>query len=265
LARIVMSEVGVTEPVEVLGQSIGSISELNRLLMDIEDYGGVLFIDEVHTLPVSLEVALLRAMENGEIFLDGDCRGAKPKMVKIPPLTLLAATTEEYLIMPPLMNRFQQVLRLTKLTTSEIAQLLRQRIAAVGVRIEADDVVSMVATRSKGIPRNAIRLMQSCYRVARSEGSEIVRVADVNRTFELEGLDPLGLSPTEQLLLKMLADAGGGPVRVNVLASRLGLPMMTISNVIETYLVQEGLIDKTNDGRILTQKGWEHVRSSHGL
>jgi len=118
----------------------------------------------------------------------------------------------------------------------------------------------LIAQRSKGTPRLALRLLQASRRVCRAEGEETITVDHLQRACVLEQLDDLGLGPTEQQYLRLLAD---GPMRLNVIASALGLPTRTVSQVTEPFLIRVGLIAKDDQSRRqLTAAGYEHVSNS---
>ena len=208
------------------------------------------------------ENILLRALENGEIFLEGGSRSRAPSTLKLPRFTLLAATTDEFQLLAPLFDRFWLVHRLTHFAEDDLAVLLRRRASALGWSVE-QQVYSITAARARGVPRLAIRLLESVSRTAAADGSSVLRVEDAERTFALEGLDALGLNQLDRDYLRVLSDAGG-PVRLNVLASRIAAPTQTIVKMVESYLLRCGLITKDDGGRLLTPKGIEYVRASTG-
>ena len=131
-------------------------------------------------------------------------------------------------------------------------------IAFAAWQWQADEsVLSSIAERSRGTPRLALRLLQSCHRVCRSVGETVITADHLNRACELEQIDQLGLGPTEQAYIRLLAE---GPTRLNVLASLLGLPPRTVSQVTEAFLIRAGLVTKDHQGkRELTAKGREYV------
>jgi Holliday junction DNA helicase RuvB len=257
LSRVIANEMGTGEFREVLGQTITSVGTLNGILLDL-DPGSTLLIDEVHTLdPTEGQHALLRVLEDGKVFLNS---GKKAKAIDLPAVTVICATTEEYGIIEPLRNRFRLNLRLSFLNDDEIAQMLRVRTQGLGWSVE-DAVFPMVATRSRGTPREALKLMESVWRTSRAAESHVIRVEDVERTLRLEGLDARGLKAVDRDYLRVIHEAGG-PVRLNVLSTRLGLPNQTIQKLVETFLIRDGLIAKSEQGRELTHAGLDHVRAT---
>lgn len=134
--------------------------------------------------------------------------------------------------------------------------MLQQRSQAIGWNVDAV-VLPLIAERARGTPRLALRLLQSCHRVCRAEGEQTITLEHLERACQLEGIDALGLGPTEQHYLRALADGVG---RLNVIASLLGLPARTVSQVSEPFLIRAGLIAKDDQGkRLLTAKGREHL------
>jgi Holliday junction DNA helicase RuvB len=139
----------------------------------------------------------------------------------------------------------------------ELSTLTRHRAKALGWDID-DGLFPLIAQRSRGTPRIALRLLQSCRRVCRSEGEHAITARHFERACDLEQIDDLGLGPLERQYLSILSE---GPTRLNVIASVLGLPTRSVSQVVEQFLVRSGLIDKDKSGlRQLTFKGLEHVR-----
>jgi Holliday junction DNA helicase RuvB len=154
------------------------------------------------------------------------------------------------------------ILRFEQYSETELHQVVQQRARALHWDVDSD-VFPLIAARGRGTPRLALRLLEACRRTCRSEGETAISRRHFNRTCELEGIDALGLDRQEIQLLRILQDAAGA-VRLNVLASRMSLPPRTVSDVVERHLVQLGLIDKSPDGRRITAKGLEHLRTGGG-
>ena len=170
--------------------------------------------------------------------------------------TLLLSTTDEYCLLQPLRDRMKLVLRFEFYSIDELAVLLRQRSKALNWPID-EAVFPLIATRARGTPRLALRLLQSARRVCRSEGERTITLAQLGRACLLEGIDALGLGPIEQQYLKILAE---GDSRLNVIASRIGLPPRTVSQVVEPFVIRTGFVVKDDNGkRQLTPKGRDHV------
>ena len=151
------------------------------------------------------------------------------------------------------------ILRFQFFSRTELVEVLRHRSRALAWGVE-DTVFPEIARRSRGTPRLALRLLQACRRVCRAEGQDTITADHLNRACELEGIDLLGLGPVDQHYLAVLAD---GASRLNVIASRLGLPTRTVAEVVEPFLIRVGLIVKDDQGRReLTAEGRDHPSQS---
>jgi Holliday junction DNA helicase RuvB len=148
------------------------------------------------------------------------------------------------------------VLRFHHYGTKDLTLIVSTRCRALGWQV-ADEVPSLIAARATGTPRLALRLLQSCRRVCRADGGWLITTKHLERACQLENLDTLGLGPVEQQYLRLVSDS---PLRLNVLASLLGLPARTISHVTEPVLIRLGLVTKDNSGRrLLAPRGHEHL------
>jgi holliday junction DNA helicase RuvB len=244
---------------EALGQSLKSPSDLNALLLGARDRD-VVFIDECHELRKEFQTALYLALDKRALFVRGS--GGKPQGIPIADFTLLIATTDEYCLLQPLRDRMKLLLRYEFYSVEELVGVLKHRIKA-WQWIAEESVLPTIAERSRGTPRLALRLLQSCHRVCRALGETDITLAHLSRACELEQIDRLGLGPTEQAYLRILVD---GPTRLNVIASMLGLPQRTVSQVTEAFLIRAGLVTKDHQGRReLTAKGREYLSRSSQL
>jgi len=252
LASVIAQEMA-TEFHEVLGQSLTGIGDLNALLLATGDKD-ILHVDECHELDKQLQTALYLAIDKRTIFVNSKrC----PEAIPIANFTLLLSTTDEYNLLQPLRDRMKLTLRFEYYSEEELTLMLRHRCKALGWPID-DEVLPLIAQRSKGVPRLALRLLQSCRRVCRSEGEKAIFPVHFERACQLEQLDGLGLGPLERKYLSILAE---GSTRLNVIASILGLPTRTVAEVTEQFLIRSGLIDKDKNGmRQLTAKGVGHAR-----
>ncbi len=253
IAQIIGQEMG-TDYFEILGQSIKNVADLNALLLGATERS-IVTIDEAHELPKPLQTALYLAMDKQRVIVAGNRKG-KLITVNIADFSLLLATTDEYLLLQPLRERMRLVLRFEFYSVEELVQILFHRLR--GLAWETDgELLPMIASRSKGVPRLALRLAQAARRVSRANGEEKITLAHLERACELEQIDGLGLGPLEQKYLRIL---GEGPTRLNVLASILGLPSRTVSQVTEPFLLRTGFIVKDDQGkRCLTALGHEHL------
>lgn len=254
LAQIIAQEMA-TDFIEVLGQSITSTADLNALLLQATDKA-VVFVDEAHELPKSIQTALYLALDQRRVLLQGSRKGSTPVAIPLQDFTLLLASTDEYQLLQPLRDRMRLVLRFQFYEPDDLDRIARMRAAALGWEIEPE-AFPQIAQRSRGTPRLALRLLQAAHRVARAEAAEVVTVLHLERACSLEQIDALGLGPTEQQYLRILLE---GPTRLNVLASRLGLPSRTVAEVTEPFLIRAGLVVKDDQGRRqLTAQGREHA------
>jgi Holliday junction DNA helicase RuvB len=253
-AQIIASEMG-TDFLDVLGQSLKGVADLNALLLQATARS-VVFIDEAHELDKSLQTTLYLAIDQRRVLLQGSRRGSTPVGIAIQEFTLLLATTDEYDLLQPLRDRMRLTLRFQFYQSDDLEKIARMRAAALGWEVEPG-VFEQAAQRSRGTPRLVLRLLQAAHRVARAEAAEVVTVAHLERACGLEEIDHIGLGPTEQQYLRILLE---GPTRLNVLASHLGLPTRTVAEVSEPFLIRSGLVVKDDQGRRqLTAEGREHA------
>lgn len=240
---------------EVLGQSVSNAADFNALLLKAKERD-VVFIDEAHELPKEYQTSLFIALDQRKVYLQGGKSGKMPQSIPLNDFTLLLATTDEFRLLQPLRDRMKLVLRFEFYSVSELVELTRQRSRALRWAVD-DKVLEPIARRSRGTPRLALRLLQAARRVARSEGENAVMLDLLERACTLEQIDPLGLGPTEKAYLLLLAD---GASRLNVIASRLGLPSRTVAEVSEPFLIRAGLVMKDDAGRRqLTAEGRLHL------
>jgi Holliday junction DNA helicase RuvB len=256
LARVIAAEMA-TELHEVLGQSITDSGELNALLLSAKDKD-VVHIDECHELNKEFQTSLYLAVDQRKIFLNGSGKGRTPQSIPIGDFTLLLSTTDEYCLLQPLRDRMRLTLRFDFYEVNDLAHMVQHRSRALQWPVD-DGVFPLIAQRSRGTPRLALRLLQSCHRVCRANGDNEILVEHLVRACDLEQIDRLGLGPTEQKYLSLLAE---GSTRLNVLASILSLPSRTVAEVTEPFLIRAGLITKDDQGRRqLTALGHQHVSS----
>lgn len=255
LAKLIAKELAA-EFWEGLGQTLATPSVLSGFLLRPTTDKAVLFIDEIHELPVVCQTALYRAMEENVVFLPQPYTNAITKMETVR-FTLVGATTDPQLLLPPLRDRFKLVCQMQMYSSDEIAAILRQRVRQLGWQMD-EACFDAIAVRSFGTPRIAIRLLESAYRTARSEGGTLVDYGHLLRTLTLEQLDEYGLGSDEQKYLLLLSEASA-PVRVGVLAGKMRTTHLVLSQVIEERLLYLDLIERLPQGRILTGKGMEHA------
>ena len=209
-------------------------------------------------MPDTVEVTLYRALEDGKIFLNGTSK--KPTCaIQLPSFTLLSATTDPYRLLKPHRDRYKMVLTFQFYSDEELENILINRAYQLGWSI-TDGVAESIAHRSRGTVRIALRLMEAARRVSRSVNSSYVTMDHCQRAFELEGLDDYGLTNEDRAYLSIL-DESQRPVRLNLLALRLGIPVKSVTEMIEPYLIRTGLIGKDERGRFLSDRGHKYIQT----
>ena len=256
LAGIIARELG-GELHEELAQNLSTPGHLHGLMM-LAEQGDCIFIDEVHELHLMVQTTLYRAIEERKLFLP--TRGGERQKISLPPFTLIAATTDEWALSKPLLDRFKLILRLEHYSEDELAQLLHQRTQRLGWSV-ADDALKGIAQRGRGTPRLAMRLFEGCRRMTSALAETIITSANLALTCKIEQIDSLGLDSLEQKYLQVL-DEADGQLRLNVIATRLALPTRTIDRIIEQDLIRLGLVTKDDNGRMLTDEGRGHLREN---
>ena len=250
LAAVIAQEMA-TDFHEVLGQSIKNNADLNVLLLAAKDKD-IVHIDECHELAKEFQTALYLAVDKRKLIIQG---GKTPMTLPLADFSLLLSTTDEYGLLQPCRDRMKLLLRFQFYEEADLIEVLRHRSKALRWTV-GDVVLPEIAKRAKGTPRLALRLLQSARRCARAEGDNTISLEHLHRACALEQIDNLGLGQTERKYLAILTN---GATRLNVLASMLGLPSRTVSEVTEQFLVRAGLIIKDDQGRRqLTQKGMDH-------
>jgi len=236
---------------EVLAQSITNTAELNTVLLAASH--GLLFLDEIHLLHPVHQHSLLQVLDKRRIFLSG---GKAVQSIPVAPFSLVGATTDPDGVIGPLADRFRIVLHLDYYEQSELAEIVRQRCRALGWAFEPE-ILGEISKRGKGTPRIALRLLQSARRVQVAEGGDALTVANLLRACEVERISDHGLDNIQQKFIHLL---GNGPVRLNVLASMLGVTTKVLTKTVEPFLLRHGLVVKTDAGlRTLTESGQSHL------
>lgn len=258
LANVIAAEMG-TNFREVLGQSVKTAADLNSLLLKAKERD-VIHIDEAHLMPKEHQTALLMVMDKRKIVVS---TGKSLISLPVEDITFLLSTTDQYLLLRPLSDRFKLQLHYDYYSSQDLEIIVKQRCESLEWKIETAierEFLSDISRRSRGTPRLALRLLGSARRVSRSENKNVIRLKDLRRACELENIDEMGLGLVEQKYLQLLAD---GPLRLNVISSVIGLPSRTISEVTEPYLLRSGLVSKMEDGkRTITQKAIDHLNRS---
>ena len=255
LSHIVAREMG-SNIRETSGPVLERAGDLAALLLSLAPHD-VLFIDEIHRLHPSVEEVLYPAMEDYKIdILVGEGAEKKAVSLPLPPFTLVGATTRSGLLSAPLRDRFGIVQRLEYYTAMELAQIIQRSALIWGIPIDDASALDLAA-RSRGTPRIANRLLRRVRDVVQIHHDAITPVA-VAHAVSLLGVDHLGLDELDQKMLRLLVEQfSGGPVGVETLAASLSEERSTLEDVVEPYLIQQGLLSRTARGRMATAKTYE--------
>lgn len=258
LSYLIAKEIGAQIKI-TSGPAIEKVSDLASILTNLGE-GDVLFIDEIHRLNKSIEEVLYPAMENGTLdIIIGKGPSARTVQLDLPPFTLVAATTRISLLSPPLRSRFSGgVHRLEFYTVDEIATIVSNSAKVLEVAID-ESAAQEIAKRARSTPRTANYLLKRSRDMAQLDGTNITKEA-VERTMQMQGVDNLGLNAIDREMLEtIITKFGGGPVGLTTVAAAISEEAGTIEEVYEPYLLQQGLIQKTPRGRMITPLGFEHL------
>jgi Holliday junction DNA helicase RuvB len=253
ISKLAAREMGV-QIHERLAQTLTSAGAVNALLLSAEDKE-IVFVDEIHELEPHLQTTLYRAMEDRQVFVRG--RNETTHNMPLKDITILGATTDEFALLPPLRDRFKLTLPFTFYDAESLTKITLQQAAQMSINI-TPAIAEQVARRSKGTPRLAIRILESCHRFCRSQGDTQVTEGHFDATVMLEGLDALGLGRDERRYLTFLANRQE-PTRLSTLESALGIHRRTLQAVIEPFLLRSGLIERSDKGREISEEGRRHL------
>lgn len=258
LAQIIARELGVNFRM-TSGPVLARAGDLAAILTNL-DARDVLFIDEIHRLNPAVEEVLYPALEDFELDLViGEGPAARTVRIDLQPFTLVGATTRLGLLTTPLRDRFGIPTRLEFYTEDELLQIVLRNGRLLGA--EADEAGAReIARRSRGTPRVAGRLLRRVVDFAVVEGDGTVSLEVADRALTRLGVDHLGLDSADRRYLRLIAESyGGGPVGVETLSAALSEARDAVEEVIEPYLLQQGLIQRTPRGRMLAARAWRHL------
>ncbi|MCE0732150.1 Holliday junction branch migration DNA helicase RuvB [Halomonas sp. G15] len=257
LANIIAEEMGVGLK-STSGPVLERAGDLAAMLTNLEP-GDVLFIDEIHRLSAVVEEILYPAMEDFQLdIVIGEGPAARSIKLDLPPFTLVGATTRAGLLTSPLRDRFGIVQRLEFYAIEELTEIVSRSARLMGVVADPEGALE-VAKRSRGTPRIANRLLRRVRDYAEVRGNGHVDAAIADRALDMLHVDQHGLDHMDRrLLLAMIEKFDGGPVGVDSLAAAIGEERDTIEDVIEPYLIQQGLMMRTARGRVVTRQAWQH-------
>jgi Holliday junction DNA helicase RuvB len=257
LAHIVANEMGVNMR-HTAGPVLERPGDLAAILTNLEP-NDVLFVDEIHRLSPVVEEVLYPAMEDFQLdIVIGEGPAARSIKLDLPPFTLVGATTRAGLLTSPLRDRFGIVQRLEFYDTEDLEAIARRSAGILNLPIE-DAGAHAIATRSRGTPRIANRLLRRVRDFAEVEGDGVVTAAVAENAMNVLQVDPHGFDAMDRRLLKTIIDKfDGGPVGVESLAAAIGEERGTIEDVLEPYLIQQGFMMRTARGRVATKNAYLH-------
>lgn len=258
LAQIMARELGVNFRM-TSGPVLAKAGDLAAILTNLEARD-VLFIDEIHRLNPAVEEVLYPALEDFELDLViGEGPAARTVRIELQPFTLVGATTRLGLLTTPLRDRFGIPTRLEFYRIDELHEIVRRGARLLGAPAE-DDGAREIARRARGTPRIAGRLLRRVVDFAIVEGDGRVTRKIADRALTRLGVDHLGLDGADRRYLTLIAESySGGPVGIETLSAALSESRDALEEVIEPYLLQQGLIQRTPRGRMLAQKAWAHL------
>lgn len=258
LAQIMAKELGVNFR-STSGPVIAKSGDLAALLTNLEDRD-VLFIDEIHRLNPAVEEILYPAMEDFQLdLIIGEGPAARSVKIELARFTLVAATTRLGLLTTPLRDRFGIPVRLNFYSVEELEDIVRRgaRLMQLGM---TDDGAQEIARRARGTPRIAGRLLRRVRDFAEVAGAPAVTREIADEALTRLSVDTMGLDQLDSRYLSMIAqNFGGGPVGIETIAAGLSEPRDAIEDIIEPYLIQQGFIQRTPRGRLLTANAWRHL------
>ena len=258
LAEIVAAEMGQNIRV-TSGPAISRPGDLASILTKL-DHGDVLFIDEIHRIPRAVEEVLYPAMEDHVLdIMTGKGAMASSMRLNIEKFTLVGATTRAGALSAPLRDRFGILYRLEMYTPEELMRILSRSAGILGIGYEEDGLME-IARRSRGTPRIANRMLKRVRDYAQVKAGGIITLDAAREGIALLEVDDMGLDRTDRAILTCMIDVfGGRPVGLDTLAAATMEDPVTIEDVYEPFLMQNGLIMRTRVGRIATRKAYEHL------
>jgi holliday junction DNA helicase RuvB len=258
LAQIVARELGVNFRA-TSGPVIAKAGDLAALLTNLEERD-VLFIDEIHRLNPAVEEILYPAMEDFQLdLIIGEGPAARSVKIDLAKFTLIGATTRAGLLTNPLRDRFGIPVRLNFYSEAELEQIVNRGARVLGIAMTADGA-NEIARRARGTPRIAGRLLRRVRDFASVDGAAAIDRAVADKALAALEVDGAGLDAMDRRYLKTIAENyGGGPVGVETLAAALSEPRDAIEDIIEPYLIQCGLLQRTPRGRLITGHAFRHL------
>jgi Holliday junction DNA helicase RuvB len=258
LAHLIAKETGRQIKI-TSGPAIEKVGDLASILTNLSP-GDIVFIDEIHRLNKMIEEVLYPAMESGVLdIIIGKGPSARTIQLELPPFTLIAATTRIALLSAPLRSRFSGgTFRLEFYSEGEIGEIIRRSAKILGISIDTE-AITEIAKRSRFTPRTANYFLKRCRDYAQVHKKDLDKKT-VFLALSLLGIDELGLSESDRSTLSTIIEKfDGGPVGLGTVAAATSEEEATVEEVIEPYLIQRGLLERTPRGRTATKKAYEHL------
>jgi len=258
LAHVIANELQANLRV-TSGPAIEKAGDLAAILTNLQD-GDLLFIDEIHRLPRSVEEILYPAMEDGALdIVLGKGPSARILRLDLPHFSLIGATTKVSLLSAPLRDRFGMVYRLDFYEVEDLEKIIKRSAKILQIELEPS-ANHLIAARARRTPRIANRLLKRVRDYAQVKGSGVITEDLCRQAFDLLAIDNLGLDNMDRFLLETIIDKfAGGPVGLNTLAAATGEELITIEDIYEPYLLQLGFLERTPRGRKVTARAYKHL------
>ncbi len=258
LAAVIANEMGVNMRI-TSGPAVEKPGDLVAMLTNLNE-GDILFVDEIHRLNRAYEEILYPAMEDFAIdIIIGKGPSANSIHLDLPRFTLIGATTRSGQLTAPLRDRFGVSLRLELYTPKELQRIVERSAGILGVRIEPDGAYE-IASRSRGTPRIANRLLRRVRDFAMVRADGVISKALANQALLNLEVDELGLDALDRRMLRSIIEFyNGGPVGLDTLAATINEEAVTLEDMYEPYLLQQGFLTRTPRGRCVTRKAYEHL------
>jgi Holliday junction DNA helicase RuvB len=259
LAHVIATEMG-SRLYTTSGPALSKAGDLIGTLTKMDE-GDILFIDEIHRLPAAVEEYIYPAMEDFKVDFTVDSgMHAKVITVGLKPFTLIGATTRAGLLTQPLRSRFGISHHLNYYDIAELLHILGRAAERLSMKTVSPEALASIASRSRGTPRVALRLLRRVRDFAQVRAEGRVSPEVVEEALALEGVDGEGLDELDRKYLRTIFDTyGGGPVGLEAIAATMGDDATTLEDVVEPYLLQKGFLARTRQGRCLTTRAGDHL------
>jgi len=259
MARIIASELGVNL-ISTSGPVLEKSGDLAAILTNLQRHD-VLFVDEIHRMPATVEEILYPALEDFKLDLViGQGPGARTVKIDLEPFTLVGATTRIGLLSSPLRDRFGVIFRLDFYSPEDLASIVSRSAKILQIQIQPDGALE-IGRRSRGTPRVANRLLRRVRDFAMVDGEENISGKQARAALDRLDVDPLGLDQMDRkILLSLIKHFGGGPVGVKTIATACAEEVRTLEEIYEPYLIQCGFLKRTARGRMATGKAYRHLK-----